>query len=602
MRKSLALLLTLLTAFMPLLSTAQQPAPATDATPAIRVSTRVVLVDVLATKDGAPVSDLKAEDFSVEESGHKQKVAFFSLEQPSQQPQAQVLPPGVYSNKPEYNMPGGPLTVLLIDSLNTPVINQQEVRDSLIRYAASQVKPSQRVAIYGLTDHLVRLQDFTSDPQALRIAVERFGVHNAPGSPQPVSGSPQVSSALATITGLNGQVEQGALSAVQIATQGISDFRTGENSFNQQVRTGGTVQALRQLSGILAGYPGRKNLVWVASAFPFLLDPEDVSSTTLVEDRGPVTTSSAAPLPNENSDTAQRSLIANSFNEAIRKTTTMLSEAQVAIYPVDARGLFNISSTADASRSGLTASGLLQTGATYGGNVAASGSAAFSTQAVMSDLAQQTGGKVYMNRNDIDNAIALASQDGGVYYTLGYYPDKKKFDGSFRKIKVETSRPGVHLRYRAGYFAMDTTSKPDPKAPNAEINSAMHQGGNATMVYFDAQVVPPAQPANPSPVLVRFLVPGNSFTSEDDKGQHKVSLDFFVAVFDKDGKLLHAPRMTVNHSFPDDQFAQVKEKGLLMPMDPIDLAPADYTLRLLVRDNRTGYIGSVSAPLSLAKP
>ena len=48
---------------------------------------------------------------------------------------------------------------------------------------------------------------------------------------------------------------------------------------------------------------------------------------------------------------------------------------------------------------------------------------------------------------DIDRAVALASADGGVYYVLGYYPDKKRFDGEFRKIKVTTSRPGVHLRH-----------------------------------------------------------------------------------------------------------------------------------------------------------
>src|SRR4051812_9388148 len=114
MRKFMSFILSLITAFTPVAGLAQQPEPAQNATPAIRVQTRVVLVDVIATDNsGKPLTDLKPEDFTVEEAGHKQKVAFFSLEQPGQAEPAQQLPAGVYSNRPEYNAPTGPLTVIL---------------------------------------------------------------------------------------------------------------------------------------------------------------------------------------------------------------------------------------------------------------------------------------------------------------------------------------------------------------------------------------------------------------------------------------------------------------------------------------------------------
>ena len=139
MRKTLALLLIIATGFSPVLTLAQQPAPAQDVTPTIRVSTRVVLVDVVATNNsGAAVSDLKPEDFTVEESGHKQKIAFFTPPEPEQTQQPAPLPPNVYSNRPEYTTPAGPLTVILIDALNTPVRNQQYAREQLLRYAATQ--------------------------------------------------------------------------------------------------------------------------------------------------------------------------------------------------------------------------------------------------------------------------------------------------------------------------------------------------------------------------------------------------------------------------------------------------------------------------------
>src|SRR5207248_5117756 len=235
MRKFMSFILSLITALTPVASLAQQPEPAQNATPAIRVQARVVLVDLVATDNsGKPVTDLKPEDFTVEESGHKQKVAFFSLEQAGQAAPAQELPAGVYSNRPEYNAPGGPMTVVLIDSLNTPVRNQMWLRDQLVRYAAYQLNKNERVAVYGLSDHLTKLQDFTTDPEALRLAIEKFKPQNTPNTPQEHSGSAQVSSSIATITGPNGRVEASMLTAINLAVQGIREFEAGENSFNLQ--------------------------------------------------------------------------------------------------------------------------------------------------------------------------------------------------------------------------------------------------------------------------------------------------------------------------------------------------------------------------------
>lgn len=89
---------------------AQQPQASQEAPPpTIRVSTRLVLVDVLVTdKNDKPVAGLKAEDFTVQEKGKAQKIAFFTPAGEREQQRAAVqLPPGIYSNKPEYRSPGG---------------------------------------------------------------------------------------------------------------------------------------------------------------------------------------------------------------------------------------------------------------------------------------------------------------------------------------------------------------------------------------------------------------------------------------------------------------------------------------------------------------
>ena len=87
--------------------------------PTIRVTTHMVLVDVVVTdKQGKPIPGLHAEDFTLEEKGKAQKIAtFVGASEPA--PAAEPLPPGIYSNRAQYRSPGGPITVLLLDALNT---------------------------------------------------------------------------------------------------------------------------------------------------------------------------------------------------------------------------------------------------------------------------------------------------------------------------------------------------------------------------------------------------------------------------------------------------------------------------------------------------
>ena len=76
-------------------------------------------------------------------------------------------------------------------------------------------------------------------------------------------------------------------------------------------------------------------------------------------------------------------------------------------------------------------------------------------QHTMNDMAAWTGGRVFLNRNDLAIGMKNSLEDGSVYYTLEYYPDNKQWDGQFRAIKVSVERPGIKLRYREGYYAVD---------------------------------------------------------------------------------------------------------------------------------------------------
>ena len=142
----------------------------------IGANTRMVLVDVVVTdKKGQPVTDLKPEDFILEENGKRQKIAAFTTPQEAAKAAAPLqLGPGNYSNRPELLSPGGPITAFVLDAANTPFRDQAYGRLQMRKYVEEQSKSNRRMAVLTLTDHLQMVQDFTSDPQVLTAALERY--------------------------------------------------------------------------------------------------------------------------------------------------------------------------------------------------------------------------------------------------------------------------------------------------------------------------------------------------------------------------------------------------------------------------------------------
>lgn len=559
----------------------QQPPPPLANVPAtvLRVTTRLVLVDVVVTdKQGRPVTDLTRDDFTLMENGKPQRIATFSMENPGGGIQQAAiapapLPPNVVTNKPEYRLPPGPLAVLLIDALNTPMQDQSYAREQMLRYLRTQLQPNQRTAVLVLTGDLLILQDFTADPKTLIAAVEKY----SPERParQPEEGYIANPEAVAKIADLPSN-----------AAANLQRFEQEYNAMLTDSRVSITLGALRAIARALAGYPGRKNLVWVSATFPFSLTPEDDSN----------------PMTYRN------------YSNEIRQTASVLSDAQVAVYPVDARGLlgFPMASAADSLR-GRT--GRAFSGPTFGGELNRRYDSLYNTFATMETLAEATGGRAFRNRNDIDVALARSIGDGSTYYTLGFYPESKEWDGKFRRLKVQVLRKGTELRYRRGYYALDPTAKlvlakkdKDKEPPtedeerNEALKTALLSAMPATLVTFRAAVFPPPAPAATAPVQVGFIVDAPTILFElDPGGLRHASLDFLVAVITPQGKLVRTANDTLNADLTPENFSRIQEHGLQHLMT-VELPPGRYFLRLVVRDNRTGLMGSTDAPLVLESP
>lgn len=561
-------------------SSAQIPAPT------IRVSTHLVLVDVVATdKQGNPITGLHPEDFVVEENGKPQKISTFVA--PGENTTAgQPLPPGVYSNRPQYRSPGGPVTVMLLDAVNTAYSDQGYARRQMLSFVQQQYKPGQRMAIFTLTGSLNVLQDFTSDPQILYAALQRY-------RPEPqefaIAGRPTTSAATSdpttgsTVAALDpgtaplhiadgslsgaglsrgGGGGAGASALIAVAQAAIDAFAGAQTFYAEDQRAVLTLSALNSLGRILGGLPGRKNIIWVTGNLPFALVPENRTMTQAeLEETLPSLDTRRVGQHAAGNQAAQ---FRQSHAEDIRELSARLASTQVAVYPVDARGL-SISTATD-------------------------------SQETMREMARETGGRAYVNQNEIKFGVERAFSDTSAAYTLGYYPENKKYDGKYRTIKVKVKRDGVDVQNRRGYFAIDPTQMKGYN-PDQEVASALGDVVPATLVAFTARVLPPsANSSAKGKVGVDFLVDASTLSTEDTSGGKKLNVAFYAAVYSPQGKMVSNHSMKVDQAFDANTYQQIAQHGLLLHMD-LDPQPGANQLRLAVQDNRTGLVGTVEAPL-----
>jgi len=550
---------------------AQQSAPSIPP-PTIRVTTHMVLIDAVVTdKQGNPIAGLRPEDFVVEENGKAQKVVSLTTPADSAPAPAPQLPPGIYSNRPQYRSSGTPITVMLLDALNTPFTDQAYARRQMLAFVREQFKPTDRMAVFTLTGSLNVLQDFTSDPQVLYTALQRFKPQtqqfassgqpatsvsndsttgNVVASLDPSTGPLTDNSAAATLRGGS------ASAAIATAQAALQAFEGAQIAYAKDQWAVLTLNALNSLARILGGLPGRKNLIWVTGDLPFSFIPEDrvMTEAELSEDLPSMNTRRVG----EHSAGNYAATFRNSHAEEIREVASRLASAQVAVYPVDARGL-SISTDIDA-------------------------------QETMREMARETGGRAYVNQNEIKMGVERAFADESAAYTIGYYPENKKYDNKYRSIKVKVKRDGVEVQSRKGYYAIDPTQIKGYNAQQ-EVAAAVGDVVPSTLVSFTAQVKPPSANSTPGKIGVTYLVDASTLSAEEASGGKRLNVVFYATIY-SGGKVVANNSQKVDQTFDANTYQQIVQKGLMLHLD---LDPKPGQLRLAVQDARTGLVGTINA-------
>ncbi|HKT52316.1 MAG TPA: VWA domain-containing protein [Candidatus Angelobacter sp.] len=327
-----------------------------------------------------------------------------------------------------------------------------------------------------------------------------------------------------------------------------------------------TLNQLNVLAKILKGYPGRKNLIWLSESFPLSLFPETTLRSSMSAQDLP---SAEAVVGSSTFEILQKSAPFTSYAALVRKVADALMDAQVAVYPVDAGALGRDSHLA--------------------------------AQHTMNDVAAWTGGEAFINRNDLAVSMRTSIDDGSTYYTLEYYPSNKKWDGEFRSIRVKTDRPGVKLRYRLGYYAVDPEkeNKDETDKLAETVSRAMEfDTPSYTAVRFQAGVLPPSE--KNKKVVVNFAIDPHtvSFEHSSDGLEHaKVGCVVWAYGKDKE-KPTMAKEVMQNAGLKPDVYKQLMSQYFPCKQE-IDLKPGTYTLRLAVIDRTTNQIGTANAPITV---
>ncbi len=519
---------------------AQTPAPPPQPgseQPIVRVTTRLIQLNVVAQdRHGNPVTDLTRDDFALKDAGKEQKIAVFSMERSDAvaAPPAgghvvagQTLPPNTFTNRVERKT--GAVTVILFDMLNTKIADYIRAKAQLVKYI-KQMSPDDQVALYVLGRDLKLVHDFSKSPDALikSVSGDKVNAINTVAEDADPADSDTGSDNLDA--------------AIDRANQMLSDYLN-------TMRAQQTLESLQLIAQHVSHIPGRKNLVWISGGFPFSMNQDTMNIDN----------------PRDSRD----------FNEETQKMARFMNDANMAIYAIDARGLFQ-TAIPDASSRGNTKA-----------NRPPPPQKVDHQYETFDIVAERTGGKAFHNTNDITGAIKKAVEDAKVTYTIGFYPEDAKWDGQFHQLKLQCKRSGVNIRYRPGYFASSVPPAQTTRRYNT-VQQAIQANTNLNEVGFTVQLMP-----KESEVAAKVVIDPANLTLTEQDGKWVGAVQFLALGGNAEKGQFDAEKVTIaNIKFSPEVHAAVLKDGLTIT-HTFHVKPDTDQFRFAVEDVPTGAIGSL---------
>lgn len=212
----------------------------------------------------------------------------------------------------------------------------------------------------------------------------------------------------------------------------------------------------------------------------------------------------------------------------------------------------------------------------------------------MDAIAHWTGGRAFINRNDLETGIRRALDDAQYGYELAYYPDNERWKGDWRKVKVKVNRPGVTVISRGGYFAFAEPKLLPPKARKQLLEEIAASPLEDTEIPITVKMTPPAS-ATSSAVEARvFLSAQKLFTNHGDGW--KSAFEVLLFQLTAENKILDVTTEPVSLELTEAKYTDALKEGI-DTLAELQLKPGAALLYVIVHDKRSDAVGSVRIPL-----
>jgi VWFA-related protein len=514
-----------------------KPQPANQGDFKFRVESELVLVNVVARdKQGKPVTDLKKADFTILEESKPQNISSFDFENLDTAPLAASSGPAAVGVE---GKPAAPSKPLLTRKDAEEALNNKRV--IVLFFDLGSMNPDETQRAVDAAKKYVQKKMTAADMIAIVSLASSLRLDL-----DFTNDSSKLMRVLNRYTLAEGQgMAEGPTGDADGIEESGNAYTPDETEYNQ-FNTDRKLQALQSVSQVLSHFNQKKSVIYFSSGM----------TQTGIENQ-----------------------------IALRAAVNTAIKANVAIYTLDARGLEAQPPGGGAQTASLRGQSM------YSGNAIQSAlDSNFASQDTLNTLSADTGGKAFLDSNDLGEVFDRVQRDTSAYYVLGYHSNNPVRDGRFRRIQVRVNRPGLTLEFRKGYYApkdfqhFNAEDKEQQMAdelasdlPNTDVAVYM------TASYFrldDRRFYVPAA----------LVVPGSQipFTKGGDKD--KASLDIIGEVLDELKRPVSSVRETVKLSL--DAAQEVRRKNVQYSTGFI-LTAGKYRFKFVVRENQSGRLGSL---------
>jgi VWFA-related protein len=578
-------------------ATAQQPqSPATpQGQPEVIFKAEVNYVDVdaiVTDQQGNFIRNLTKDDFELLEDGTPQKVEMFShVDLPIERSNRSTFARHVIATDVKTNRQAlaGRLCVIVLDDLEISFFRTSAVRKAARQFIERNLGPNDVVAVVYTSGRADASQEFTSDQRLLLAAVDKFVGRKLRSSTldridtfyqQQQDPTFQATANAASDSNASGVANTGpgssSSSGRMNASSESADRTFDSDDLERGQRALGVLDELKNLADFMGDVHGRRKAI--------LLFSEGVD------------------YPMENIFGRDATLVVRAAQDAI----TAAARGNVSFFSIDPRGLVGMQAEAiEMSKEGATndpASSM---------NLSGLAAEMRLSQDSLRSLAEETGGFSSVNDNDPATFFDRIVRANSTYYVLGYYPPTHPRDGQFHKIDVRVKRPGLKVSARKGYADPRGKTPEDQDKEDRErvgrdarkggadntsadlrvlLNSPMQQGG----VTMTVQAVPFKNAAKEASVAVAIEIDSSRFHFEPRNNgtvfADQLELSYFSV--NEQGKPQQGTRTEMNLSLRPDSYERAQQVGLRLNQR-ILLAPGRYQLRIGVRENGGGALGTV---------